>query len=75
MNVEIILSNKGQDVATIRLSETVDTTIETLVSQNIGALVVSEKGENVDGMISERDIIHALARHRTDLRWLTVTKS
>jgi CBS domain-containing protein len=70
MNVETILGNKGQDVATIRPGETTGTAIETLVSRNIGSLVVSEDGESVDGIISERDIIHALARHGTDLRSL-----
>ena len=74
MNVETILSNKGRNVATIRPSETVGTAIAALVSQNIGALVVSEDGETVDGIISERDLIHALARHGTDLRSLTVTE-
>ena len=74
MNVETILSNKGRDVATIRPSETVGTAIEALVSQNIGALVVSEDGEHVDGIISERDIIHALAHRSTDIRSLTVTE-
>ena len=74
MNVETILGNKGRDAATIRPGETVGTAIEALVSRNIGALVVSEDGENVDGIISERDIIHAFARHGTDLRSLTVTE-
>ena len=67
MNVETILRTKGQAVATIRPDETVGAAVEALITQNIGALVISEDGERVDGIISERDIVHALARHGTGL--------
>jgi CBS domain-containing protein len=74
MNVETILSTKGRAVTTIRPGETVGAAVEALVSRNIGALVASEDGESVGGIISERDIIHALARHGTDLLSLTVAE-
>jgi CBS domain-containing protein len=63
MDVETILRSKGRAVATIRPDDTVGAAVEALVSGNIGALVASEDGEAVDGIISERDIVHALARH------------
>ncbi len=63
MDVETILRSKGRAVATIRPDDTVGAAVEALVSGNIGALVASEDGETVDGIISERDIVHALARH------------
>ncbi len=63
MDVETILRSKGRAVATIRPDDTVGAAVEALVSRNIGALVASENGETVDGIISERDIVHALARH------------
>jgi CBS domain-containing protein len=74
MNVETILLNKGSAVATIRPGETVGSVIDALVSRNIGALVVSEDGERVDGIISERDIVHALAHHGSGLLALTVAE-
>lgn len=67
MNVETILRTKGRAVATIRPGETVGAAVDALISRNIGALVVSEDGERVDGIISERDIVHALARHGSRL--------
>jgi CBS domain-containing protein len=67
MNVETILRTKGRSVATIRPGETVGAAVDALISRNIGALVVSEDGERVDGIISERDIVHALARHGSRL--------
>jgi CBS domain-containing protein len=67
MNVETILRSKGRTVATIRPNETIGAAVGELISRNIGALVVSEDGESVDGIISERDIVHALADHGADL--------
>ena len=67
MNVETILRNKGNWVATIRSDATVAEAVDTLNRERIGALVVSESGEGVDGILSERDIVMALANHGGDL--------
>jgi len=74
MNVETILRNKGHLVATIRPDETVGTAVDQLISRNIGALVVSEDGKTVDGIISERDIVHGLADRGTDLLSLKISE-
>jgi CBS domain-containing protein len=74
MNVETILRTKGRAVETIRPDETVGAAIDMLVSQNIGALVASEDGEKVEGIISERDIVHALTRHGARLLSLSVSE-
>jgi CBS domain-containing protein len=60
MNVETILRNKGDWVATIRPDATIADAIETLNRERIGALVVSADGNSVDGVLSERDIVIAL---------------
>jgi len=62
MNVETILRNKGNRVATIRPEATLAEAVDTLDRERIGALVVSEDGAAVDGILSERDIVIALAR-------------
>jgi CBS domain-containing protein len=67
MNVETILRNKGNWVATIRPDATVAAAVDLLNRERIGALVVSEDGERVDGILSERDIVIALAEHGEDL--------
>jgi CBS domain-containing protein len=63
MNVEAILRDKGRAVATIRPDQTINPALAALRDRNIGALVVSEDGERVDGIISERDIVRGLADH------------
>jgi CBS domain-containing protein len=67
MNVETILRNKGNSVATIRPDATVAEAVDILNRERIGALVVSEDGHGVDGILSERDIVIALAEHVEDL--------
>jgi len=66
MNVETILRNKGRQVATIRADMSVTDAVDMLRRHGVGALVVSDDGARVDGMLSERDIVFALARHGAD---------
>ncbi len=72
MNVDTILHGKGRGVATIRPGDSVITALAMLRERNIGALVVSDDGETVDGIISERDIVHGLADHGSALLSLHV---
>lgn len=74
MNVETILRTKGRAVATIRPEETIGAAVAQLIARNIGALVVSEDGESVDGIVSERDLVHALATRGADLLSLEVAE-
>jgi CBS domain-containing protein len=72
MNVETILRDKGNWVTTIRPDATIAEAVETLNRERIGALVVSDDGDAVDGILSERDIVIALARHGVELLSLLV---
>ncbi len=61
MNVQTILSAKGTEVATIAPSATLADATEMLRAKGFGALVVSADGKGLDGIVSERDIVRALA--------------
>jgi len=61
MNVETILKTKGGTVITIRPDATIGEAARTLKRSRIGALVVSENGADVLGIVSERDIVGGLA--------------
>jgi CBS domain-containing protein len=63
MNVETILRTKGRDVATIGPEATIGEAVQRLGARGIGALVVSRDGAEVDGILSERDIVRGLADH------------
>lgn len=61
MKVSEILKKKGGDVMTVKPAETLATLSHRLRMARVGALVVSETGSRVDGIVSERDVVHALA--------------
>lgn len=73
MNVETILRSKGRSVITIAPDMRVSNAVTILHRKKIGALVVSSDGTTVDGILSERDIVHALAEHGTELLELPVS--
>ena len=67
MKVRSILERKGTRIVTVRLNETVATAVRLLKRDDIGALVVKDvcrtEGNTVVGILSERDIVRALAEH------------
>lgn len=62
MSVEDILRKKGTEVATITPDVSVKRAADWLRMKNIGALVVT-RGDAVLGLVSEREIVHAMSRH------------
>lgn len=63
MHVADILKTKGAAVVTVRPNLTIDHLAQRLRMERIGAVIVSENGGSVDGIISERDVVRALAEH------------
>ena len=63
MNVKAILEAKGTRVVTIRPDASIAVAIHKLQLENIGALVVSQDGAHVRGLLTERDIVAGLAKH------------
>jgi CBS domain-containing protein len=62
MSVRAILSNKGRDVAIVDPNTDLMSAARQMSERHIGALVVLGVDARVGGIISERDIIHALAQ-------------
>lgn len=67
MRISDILAAKGSDVATVRRSATVEDAVAELTRRSIGALVVSDDGVRIDGIVSERDIVRKLTTDRGGL--------
>ena len=63
MNVQAILSSKGDEVATITPEATLAEASAALRDHGVGALVVSADGRHIEGIVSERDVVRALAAH------------
>lgn len=73
MKVASILKAKGSTVVTTPPHASVATATRRLRDQHIGALVVSEDGVTVLGLITERDIVHGLADRGPSLLELPVS--
>lgn len=75
MNVETILRRKGRRVVTIRRDAPLVEAAEKLRRYGIGALVVSDDGEGIDGILYERDIVAALDRLGAEIFAASVTEA
>jgi CBS domain-containing protein len=63
MNVHAILGQKGSAVATVDQQASLADAAAKLRDHGVGALVVSSDGAHIDGILSERDVVRALANH------------
>lgn len=61
MRISSLLARKGSSVATISRDATIGEVVSQLGSKGIGALVVSEDGDHIEGIVSERDVVRGLA--------------
>ncbi len=60
MQIQTLLEQKGAAVATIRTGSTVAEAVAELGAHGVGALVVSDDGRHIDGIVSERDVVRCL---------------
>lgn len=63
MKISSIISGKHPE--TISASATLHDLVSALESHHIGALVVSPDGKNIEGIVSERDVVRAMP-HKLD---------
>lgn len=62
MQVGVVVRNKGTEVVHVAPDRTVAEVLDVLAVHGIGAVVVSGDGRHIDGVLSERDVVRALAR-------------
>ena len=74
MKVADIIRIKGSVVKTVTPDKTALEFSEQLRVEQIGAMVVSDDGRTIEGIISERDLAYALAAHGSELSRIAVSK-
>lgn len=62
MTVKAILDAKGHDVFTMGPNEPLSAAVKALADHRIGALVVTNGDRKIVGILSERDIVRAVAK-------------
>lgn len=65
MTVKSILDAKGHDVFTLGPNEQLSHAVKTLSDNRIGAIVITNGDRKIVGILSERDIVRALAKEGT----------
>ena len=63
MTVKAVLNNKGYAVVSVEPAATVLEIAQTITSRRIGAVLVLHEDGSVAGIVSERDVVKALASH------------
>lgn len=66
MTVARILAGKGRDIVTMQPHSTIRDVVDVLAAKRIGALIVADAAGQMHGILSERDVVRALARHGAD---------
>lgn len=62
MRISEVLRKKGAAVVTVGPEATVRELLAVLAEHNVGAVVVSHDGVDLDGIVSERDVVRQLHR-------------
>ncbi len=60
MRISALLQAKGATVHTVRRDATVAEVVALLSRHDVGALVVSDDGVHIEGIVSERDVVRRL---------------
>jgi len=66
MLIADILRKKGAGVETVDAQATLQDAVQILARRRIGALLISKDGRHIDGILSERDVVRALAQDDID---------
>ena len=66
MTVAHILAGKGRSVATVPPHATLRDVVDVLAAKHIGAIVVTDDAGAMVGIVSERDVVRAIARRGVD---------
>ncbi len=75
MNVATILGEKGRQVITAKSEASLLEIAKTLREHSIGCIVVSDGNDGIAGIVSERDLVRAIAKSGTDILKSPVSQS
>jgi CBS domain-containing protein len=67
VNIDTILRVKGRTVHTVSAQLTVGDAMRRMHDERVSALVVSEDGANIDGIISDRGLMNVLVENGTEV--------
>jgi CBS domain-containing protein len=63
MTVAAILKQKGSEITSVEPTRTIAEVAQVLSTKRIGAVLVMDSAKQLLGILTERDLLHALAAH------------
>ncbi|MBX3596442.1 MAG: CBS domain-containing protein [Rhizobiaceae bacterium] len=75
MTVKSILEEKGHDVLTLGPNDSLANAVQVLAKNRVGALVITNGDRKIVGILSERDIVRAIAKSGASALDLTVRET
>ena len=66
MTIGLILAEKGRSVTTLQPNHTLRDVIDVLAAKHIGAVLIADADGHMHGIISERDVVRAIAARGCD---------
>lgn len=72
MKAEKILENKGKEIFSIHVDAIVSDALQEMSARNIGALIVLDGQRNIQGIVSERDIMRNCFRSQANVKGLAI---
>jgi len=72
MKVEKILAGKDDAVFSVHVDASVSAALQCMNEKNIGALMVVDSQENIQGIVSERDIMRNCLRSQGNVKELAI---
>ncbi len=72
MKVGKILENKASVVFSVHIDAIVSDALQNMDEKNIGALMVIDSQENIQGIVSERDIVRNCYRNQANVKGLAI---
>ena len=74
MTVKMILERKGYDVFSAAPETTLGDAVAALAKHKIGAIVIVDDEKAIKGILSERDVVRAIAADGADVLWRPVSE-
>ncbi|MBQ9351643.1 CBS domain-containing protein [Phyllobacterium sp.] len=74
MTVKMILERKGYDVFSAAPETTLGDAVAALAKHKIGAIVIVVDKKAIKGILSERDVVRAIAADGADVLWRPVSE-
>ncbi|SDP75633.1 CBS domain-containing protein [Phyllobacterium sp. OV277] len=73
MTVKLILERKGYDVFSAAPDTTLGDAVAALAKHKIGAIVIVDEKRAIKGILSERDVVRAIAADGADALWRPIS--